>query len=167
MRFAEPFVEPFNVLKCVVKVETGARRGDDIQFLHQRLRAVMSRADCNTVHIQNPGDVVRVNVLYVKGEDPGFLMRLGAVENNAINLLQTLVRIFQEFLCVNVDCLQSRLRDEIHCISKSDGFGDARRACFKLRGDIGISGHVAFHRANHGTATEERRHLFQQRQFSV
>ncbi len=71
MGLVEPFDEAVDLLGDRVEVEARAVRRRDAQLRHQRLAAVVARADRDAFHVEDLRDVVWVDAFDVEGDDPG------------------------------------------------------------------------------------------------
>ncbi len=64
--FVQGICEGVNFAGCVVKVETRSGYGGGIEPTHQKLGAVVSRSDANSVRIQKSRQIVWVDVTEVE-----------------------------------------------------------------------------------------------------
>ncbi len=75
MTLLDPFGEPIQVALVVVETEGGPGRGGQPQAIHQRLCAVMTRADRDALTVEDRPHVVGMDSLDDEGEHSGLLPR--------------------------------------------------------------------------------------------
>src|SRR5215204_2210432 len=102
-RAEEPLVEAVDVLLEGVEVEARSVRRRDAQPGHQRLAAVVARADRDALPVQNLRDVVRVDALHVERDDPGPLLRRRAVQLDPRHVTEALQRVGDEVVLMLLD----------------------------------------------------------------
>src|SRR5690349_2567677 len=75
-----------DVVDVIIDVEGRSRGRGDSQTTHQRLSAVMARANTDAVLVQDRGEIVRVNVAIREWNDARAVPAPGSVNRNAIDL---------------------------------------------------------------------------------
>jgi MFS family permease len=117
--------QPVHVRRRVVHREGRTRRSRDSQLPHERLRAMMSRADTDARPSENLADIVRMRALDGEGhERPAIDGIPGTVNRDAGHLSEPRERIGDERLLVNPDLLDADRPDPVDRGAKSDRLGD-------------------------------------------
>src|SRR5439155_15305399 len=104
---AYPSRELVDVLRCVVEVEARTVRRGNAEPAHQRLAAMVTRADGDRVEIENLRDVVWMHAFDVEADDAGTPVGRRTVERHAGNLAELLERVGVERMLVLLDRLET------------------------------------------------------------
>src|SRR5918994_3814406 len=158
----EPVVEAIDVLLYGVEVEARAIRRRDPQPGHQRLAAMVARADRDALPVQDLRDVVRMDALHVERDDPGPLLRRRAVQLDPGHVAEALERVGDQVVLVLLDRVEPDPVQVVDRRAEPDGFGDRRRPCLELVWEVAPGGLLELHLADHVAAEVERLHRLEQ-----
>src|SRR6188472_2342970 len=103
--------EPVDLLGDRVEVEARARRRRDPEPRHQRLCAVMPRADGDAFPVEDLRDVVRMNALHVEGDDPGAPLGRRPEDPHPRHLVEGGHRLLYQHVLVALDRVEPDGRD--------------------------------------------------------
>src|SRR6478735_7133912 len=109
----QPGDEPVDVVRDRVEVEARARRGGDAEARHQRLRAVVARANRDVLPVEDLRDVVRVHALELEADDAGAAVRGRAEHTDALDLGERVHRLHDELVLMRLDRVEADLGDVI------------------------------------------------------
>src|SRR3954468_2793682 len=101
--------EPVDVLGQRIEVEARARRRGDPEARHQRLRAVVARANGDILPVEDLCDVVRMHVLQLEADDAGTAIGGRAEHTDALDFGESIHRLHDELVLVCLDRLEAHL----------------------------------------------------------
>src|SRR6516225_6619617 len=127
--------ERVDVVAAVIEIDAGTGRGRDVEALHQRLRAVMPRADGDALRVKDLGDVVRVDALDVEAEDARPVGRLGAVLGDVLDAVQHVVGIRGEGVLMRLDRVEADVLQVCGSRAEGDRLSDRGRPRLELPGE--------------------------------
>src|SRR5204862_3080053 len=105
---ADRSYETLDVINVIIDVEGCAGRRGDAEPPHQRLGAMMARADADAVPVENRGQVVRMDVAVGEGHDAGPVVPR-TVDGDPLDLREPLDRDSGELLFVLGNVFQTQL----------------------------------------------------------
>src|SRR3954468_8329256 len=109
----EPLDQTLDVFGDRVQVEARARRRRNTEARHQRLRAVVARANGDVLPVEDLRDVVRVHVLELEADDAGAAGGGRAEHADAVDLGESIHRLHDELVLVGLDRLEADLGDVV------------------------------------------------------
>src|SRR5439155_21215580 len=112
--------ELVDLLAHRVEVEACTIRGRDAELLHQRLAAVMAFADRYALHVENLGDIVRMDALDVERHDARTSVRRRPVQREPVELAEAAEGIRGDLVVVCLDCNEPNCFDVCYRSSEPD-----------------------------------------------
>src|SRR2546423_9768257 len=150
--------ELIDLLLHGVQVEPRAIRRGDSELLHQRLAAVVSGADRHALHVENLGDVVRVDAVDVERHDAGAALGRWSVERDARDVGQPPQCVRRELVLVSLDRIEADAREIVDGRAEADRFRHRGRTGLELVRQLSPRRLLEADRVDHVTSGEERLH---------
>src|SRR5438067_1096744 len=145
-----------------VEIEARAVRRGDAELLHQRLAAMMSRADRDSLHVEDLRDVVGMDAVDVERDDAGAALRGRAVQGDARHLAQPSERVCGQLVLVRLDRVEADARQIVDRGAESDRLRHRRGARLELVRQLAPRRLLDPDRVDHVAAGEEGLHREQQ-----
>src|SRR5829696_4109990 len=122
---------------------------------------MMSRADGNPILIQDLRHIMRMHAFECERSHPALVLGIGTKKLYPRNLLQTLERVFRNFMLMRCNRFHAERGEIIHCRAETNRLCNGRRPCFEFMRERVWTERTQFHFLNHVAATKERWHFFE------